>query len=155
MLLSVNQIRVILGMPSDRTTSELREKCKQLEDIEKWARRLRSELCPVTKDDLAKVEHKIMSAISDYAAKQKAFNDRQSTAIDSVVASTEGLTADVAALNAKIDALQNSSGTVTPEDAGLINDLETQGDALATKVEAVSNALRALDSQTPPTPPPA
>lgn len=95
-----------------------------------------------------------MSAISDYAEKQKAFNARQAAAIDGLVAGVGGLTEDVAGLNKKISDLQNSSGGVTPEDAATINDLETSGEALATRLEGVSTALAALDAQTPPTVPP-
>lgn len=100
------------------------------------------------------MEGNIMSAISDFAAKQKAFNDRQGAAIDAVVASAAGLTSDVKSLNDQITALQNSQGGVTPEDQALIDGLETQGDALATKLEGVSSALAALDAQTPPVVPP-
>ncbi len=93
----------------------------------------------VTKCDLEQTERTIMSAISDFAAKQKAFNDRQDTAVS-------GLTADVEALNKKIEELQNSPGAITPEDQALLNDLETRGDAITAKLEA-------LDALTPPVPP--
>lgn len=82
----------------------------------------------------------IMSAISDFAAKQKAFNDRTGAAID-------GIVADIKTLNDKITELQNSAGTVTPEDQALIDDLQAKGETLASKAEA-------LDAQTPPPPPP-
>lgn len=94
-----------------------------------------------------------MSAIADFAAKQKQFNDRQATAIDGAVQSLQGLTDDVAALNKKIDELQNSPGSITPEDQALLDDLQSQGDNVAQKAEALATALQALDSQTPPTPP--
>jgi predicted nucleic acid-binding Zn-ribbon protein len=97
----------------------------------------------------------LMSVISDFAAKQQAFNQRQGAAIDGAVASLQGLTDDVAALNKKIEELQNSTGGVTPEDQALIDDLQTQGDAVAQKAESLATALQALDQQTPPTPPPA
>jgi len=103
---------------------------------------------------IIQTESTIMSAISDFAAKQKAFNDRQGAAIDGAVASVTALTADVQALNDKITELQNSQGGVTPEDQALINDLETQGDAVATRLEGVASALAALDAQTPPVVPP-
>ena len=80
-----------------------------------------------------------MSAISDFAAKQLAFNDRMNNAI-------AGLVGDVATLNAKIEELQNSAGTITPEDQALLNELEVAGDVMAAKLEA-------LDNLTPPTPP--
>lgn len=81
----------------------------------------------------------IMTAISDFAAKQTAFNNR-------VGASIDGIVADVKSLNDKITELQNSAGTVTPEDQALIDDLQAKGEALAARAEA-------LDAQTPPVPP--
>jgi len=95
-----------------------------------------------------------MATVKEYVAQQKAFNDRQGAAIDGAVASVTALTADVQALNDKITELQNSQGGVTPEDQALINDLETQGDAVATRLEGVASALAALDAQTPPVVPP-
>lgn len=95
-----------------------------------------------------------MSAISDFAAKQKAFNDRQSKAIDQAVSGVSGLEQDVKSLNEKIEELQNSPGGVTPEDQALIDDLEKQGDDLATRTESLATALQTLDSQTPPVVPP-
>lgn len=106
-----------------------------------------------TKSDLAQLGHKIMSAISDFAAKQKAFNERLDNAVSSVSTSVTGLQGDIQSLNDKITALQNSSGTVTPEDQALIDQLEAQGGAIADKLEAASSALTALDELTPPTPP--
>ena len=94
-----------------------------------------------------------MSAISDFASKQQEFNTRQGAAVDSAVTSVGDLTTEVQQLNDKIAQLQNSSGTVTPEDQQLINDLETQGDAVTTKTEALAAALKALDTLTPPAPP--
>ncbi len=91
-----------------------------------------------------------MSAFSEYATKQAAFNARQSAAIDSLVSSQAGLAADIQALNDKITALQNSAGEVTPEDQILLDQLESQATALSERSEAVSNALAALDAQTPP-----
>jgi len=88
---------------------------------------------------IAETERKIMSAISDFAAKQKAFNDRQDAAVT-------GLQGDVKSLNDKIEELQNSPGGITPEDQALLDELEARGEAIATKLEA-------LDALTPPTPP--
>ena len=82
---------------------------------------------------------KIMSAISDFAAKQNAFNDRQDAAV-------EGLTTDVNALKAEIQKLQNSPGTITPEDQASLDSLQARAEGIATKLEA-------LDALTPPTPP--
>lgn len=108
-----------------------------------------------TQHDLLGMECRIMSAISDHLAKQTAFNTRQAAAIDQVVTAVGGVTDDIKTLNDKITDLQNSSGGVTPEDQVIINDLETQGEALATKAENLATALKALDDQTPPVVPPA
>jgi hypothetical protein len=81
----------------------------------------------------------IMSAISDFSAKQKEFNDR----IDAAVT---GLESDVQLLNEKIDELQNTPGTITPEDQALLDELQARGATIAEKLEA-------LDSLTPPKPP--
>lgn len=93
-----------------------------------------------TLKDLLEMEQRIMSAISTFAEKQAAFNER----IDAAVV---GLKGDVDALNAKIEELQNSAGTITPEDQALLDALEARGDAIAAKVEA-------LDAMTPPVVPP-
>lgn len=80
-----------------------------------------------------------MSAITDFAAKQKEFNDRQDAAV-------QGLTDDVKFLNDKLTAIQNSPGTLSPEDQAALDE------ALA-RTEALTTTLEALDSQTPPAPP--
>lgn len=108
-----------------------------------------------TKHDLDQAERHIMSAISDFLDKQTSFNQRVSDGIDSAVASIAAVTDDIQTLNDKITELQNSTGAVTPEDQARIDALETQGDALATKVESVKTALAALDALTPPKAPPA
>ena len=82
-----------------------------------------------------------MSAISEFASKQNAFNDR----IDSAVT---GLQGDIEALNALIKALQDSAGTVTPEDQALLDQIQSRS-------ETITGKLEALDALTPPTPPPA
>lgn len=107
-----------------------------------------------TRAELRLTRKIIMSAISDFAAKQKAFNERQAKAVDDAVASLAGLVGDVQTLNDKITELQNSQGGVTPEDQALIDDLQTQGEAVAAKGEALAAALASLDAQTPPAVPP-
>lgn len=81
-----------------------------------------------------------MSKISEFVTSQTNFNTRMAAAID-------GLTADVAALNAKILELQNTSGQVTPEDQALLDALQLQAENLTEKLEA-------LDGMTPPVAPP-
>lgn len=90
-------------------------------------------------DRIAHLERNIMSAISDFATKQNAFNDR-------VDAAVTGLTEDVQTLNDKITELQNSPGGITPEDQALLDAIEARSASIATKLEA-------LDALTPPKPP--
>lgn len=111
---------------------------------------IKSHCGTITKQDLDKMEHRIMTKISESAARLQAFSERQAAAIDSAVVSLTGLTEDIAELNRKITELQNSPGTITPEDQALLDAAETQADALAVKAEAVSAALKTLDEQTPP-----
>lgn len=101
---------------------------------------LRSHTHLATKKDLESMELHIMSAISDWAARQKTFTDR----IDTAVA---GLTDDVRALRDEINRLQTSPGAITPEDQALLDGIQTRSEAVATKLEA-------LDQITPPAPPP-
>lgn len=103
-----------------------------------------------TRQEIRLTKRILMSAISDFAVKQKAFNERQAASVDAAVASLGGLTSDVAELNRKIEELQNSPGGVTPADQALIDDLQTQGEAVAAKAEALAAALKSLDDQTPP-----
>lgn len=108
----------------------------------------------VTIADLRELEVRIMSVISDFVAKQAAFNSRQGAAVDSIVSSVAGISADIDLLNEKITELQNSPGGITPEDQALLDQLQAQGEEVATKVEAASTALANLDALTPPKPPP-
>lgn len=88
---------------------------------------------------IRKMERNIMSVISDFAVKQNAFNDR-------VDAAVTGLQGDIQALNDKITELQNSPGTITPEDQASL-------DAIQTRAEGIAAKLEALDALTPPTVP--
>jgi uncharacterized protein YaaN involved in tellurite resistance len=94
------------------------------------------------KNLLHHIKHKledIMSAISDFAAKQAAHNDKIDKAID-------GLTADIQALKDLIATLQNSPDEISAEDQATL-------DALETKAGQTADKLAALDDLTPPTPP--
>lgn len=114
----------------------------------------RSHIELATKCDLKEMECRIMAKISDFLTKQEAFNAEQETAIDEVVAAVGGVSGDVAELNRIIKELQESSGGVTPEDQARIDALETKGAALGAKLKGASDALKALDEQTPPPVPP-
>jgi hypothetical protein len=100
---------------------------------------LKSQQQLVTKSDLKETEQKIMSAISDFAAKQTAFNDR----VDVAITDLQG---DVQTLNDTIAQLQSSPGAITPEDQALLDGLQTRAESITTKLEA-------LDALTPPKPP--
>jgi len=100
-----------------------------------------------TKKDLIDIERHIMGVLNDYLKKQQEWNTRQGAAIDSAVASLDGLVLDVKNLNDKIIELQNSPGVVTPEDQALIDQQLALGEAATIKVEAFANALKALDHQ--------
>lgn len=93
----------------------------------------------ITQHDLRKAADTIMSKISEFSERQKAFNERQDTAIAGVVE-------DVKALNDKITELQNTPGEITAEDQALLDDIEARNKVVAEKLEA-------LDAQNPPKPP--
>lgn len=86
------------------------------------------------------LEHKIMSAISDFAAKMNTFTARQDTAMADLQGDVDNLVAQIAALNA-------SSGTITAEDQALL-------DGIVARASSVSDKLDSLDALTPPTVPP-
>jgi hypothetical protein len=94
----------------------------------------------VTKHDLETSTCKIMSAISDFATKQAAFNDRQDAAI-------AGLTSDIQNLEDQIAKLQSTQGAITPEDQALL-------DGIQARAATISDKLDALDALTPPVVPP-
>lgn len=81
-----------------------------------------------------------MSAVSDFAAKQKAFNEKIDVAVD-------GIVGDVKFLKDKIVELQNTPGPISAEDQALLDEIEAKTSAIVTKLDA-------LDAETPPTPPP-
>lgn len=91
-------------------------------------------------DRILKKLEDIMSAISDFATKMNEHNTKVDAAVD-------GLTADIKTLNDKITELQNSAGTISPEDQAILDELEARG-------AAVSAKLAALDALTPPAAPP-
>lgn len=85
---------------------------------------------------LTKLGEQIMSAISDFAVKQNEFNDKLGAAL-------QGIEGDIKKLNADITKIQNSPGTITPEDQATLDSLQQKGQALADKFSA-------LDELTPP-----
>jgi hypothetical protein len=83
-----------------------------------------------TKADLEKVEHNIMSAIGDWAAKVGPKLGKIQTGLDTV--------------QALVKQLQNSPGAITAEDQATLDTIEKQVDDIATDADSV-----------PATPPPA
>lgn len=84
---------------------------------------------------------KIMAeAISSFAA-------RVNTSFDKIGASVDGLVGDVDTLKKKIEELQNSSGSITPEDQALL-------DAIEARANTVGDKLAALDAATENAPAP-
>ena len=90
---------------------------------------------------MAEMGEKIMSKISEFATSQNAFNDR----LDAAVA---GVSADIDGLKAEILKLQNTAGSITPEDQALLDGIQARTDAIATKLEALDAA-----TESRPTPP--
>ena len=84
-----------------------------------------------TKQDLETFVNKIMSAISDFAAAQAAFNADVSADLDTIQTA-------ITALNAQITTLQNSPGPISPADQATLNDLQTAGLALQSKADSLA-----------------
>lgn len=95
----------------------------------------------------------IVSTIADFAAKQNAHNAATSAALDEIATSVDGLTGDVQTLNNKIEELQNSLGSISPEGQAMLDQIVEISGANVERAEALSAALAALDALTPPTPP--
>lgn len=108
-------------------------------ELQFWRAWIRSQDRPTTKHDLEELGKKLMSGISEFAAKQNAFNDRIDTAVSEVKM-------DVEYLQATIEKLQNNPGPISSDDQKLLDDLQA-------RTEGVVNKLEALDAMTPPPPP--
>ena len=77
----------------------------------------------------------------------KEFSEKVTTAFDEIGASVDGVAADVTALKAKIDELQNSPGSITPEDQALLDQIQAKATDVANKVKSLDDA-----TENPPTP---
>ena len=104
--------------------------------------------------EILKAISKIMSAISDYTTAVNAAFDSISTQTDGLVNSIAGITADVIFLKDTIEKLQNSPGTITPEDQALLDASQARAAALATKLTDLSASAKTLDESTTPPPTP-
>lgn len=105
-------------------------------------------------DQLENLIMTLKQAFDKLVTDQTAFNDRQAVAIDSIVASQGGLTADVAEMARLIAELQNSPGELSPDDQTRLDTLVATSEAATVKAEGVAAALAALDQQFPPAVPP-
>ncbi len=88
------------------------------------------------------------AAIQAHLDKQNAHNARILAGVAALATSLTGVTGDVKTLNDKITALQNSAGTITPEDQALLDAADTAGSTAADKLDAAVAALKALDDLT-------
>ena len=87
-----------------------------------------------------------MSVISDFSERVTA----QFALIDSAV---DGVVADVTALKAKIEQLQNSNGVISAEDQALLNSIESIAGRLATKAKDLDDATVTTPTPDEPTQP--
>lgn len=84
-------------------------------------------------ESIERKQDKIMSQITDWAAKEQADLTAISTTLDSVVTG-------IAALDQAIQNLQNSPGTLSTSDQAALDAIEAQSSALVTKAQAISTA---------------
>ena len=73
-----------------------------------------------------------MTAISDFAAKQNAYNADVSNRLDAIQE-------EITTLNTQITTLQNSPGQITPADQATLDALVTSGASLQAKADALVN----------------
>jgi len=70
------------------------------------------------------------------------------------VTSVNGVAGDVDRLKATIKQLQDSAGTVTPEDQALLDKSEAAVNSLASRMAGVKEAMASLDAATEEAPTP-
>lgn len=122
--------------------TEIYEALSVLEIFMREARACQSARELVTKHDLAEMEKRIMSLITDQAAKIQANFDTLNTELD-------GIATGIAALDTLITGLQNSPGTLSPEDQAALDAIQAASGALATKAAAIVTAPPATAPTTP------
>lgn len=103
-----------------------------------------------TKQDLEQMEKRIMSKITAFFDAQNAFNARQETATTELNTAFTGLSEDIQGLKDLIGELQTNPGDFSPEDEATATALLERSEAIVTKLETVSAALKALNEATPP-----
>ncbi len=126
------------------------------QDLHEMECRLERMLCMVAATVL-QVGRNMEQAVQTYVDAVNAAFDSISTGVDTAVTGVAGVQKDVTDLKAIIDKLQNSPGTITPEDQATLDAGQAKAAAAVAKVSALSKALSDLDAQTetaPPTPTP-
>ncbi len=105
-----------------------------------------------TKGDLEEAVDKIMSAITDWAAKEDADLTGIKAELDAAVATGAKVAAGVADLLKIITDFQSAPGTISPADQATLDALETRAKSLDSQAGLLASQLAAI-STTPPTPP--
>ena len=84
----------------------------------------------VTREDLVEMEKHIMSAITDWAAKEQAD-------LDSISGTLDGIVTGIAALDALVTSLQNSTGVLSAADQAALDAIQASSAALVAKSTAI------------------
>ncbi len=90
----------------------------------------------------------IMSAIKDYADRVNAKFDDIEAATTALGNAIGGIADDVAFLKETIEKLQNSPGTITPEDQALLDAAEARAGTAATNLGALKTVADQLNAAT-------
>jgi len=88
------------------------------------------------------------TAIETYAAKVDAAFTAIAETVDSIVTSLSGVAGDVDRLKATIKQLQETPGTITPEDQALLDKSEAAVNQIASRLAGLKEAMASLDAAT-------
>src|SRR5688500_11809599 len=88
--------------------------------------------------------------VTDFLNEQRTFNEQDDAAVSALVKSFDGIKLDVDAMKKTIEDLKNTPGTPTPEETALMQQLQSQRNALSSKITAASAALKDLDESEQP-----
>ena len=94
------------------------------------------------------------TAIETYAAKVDAAFTAIAETVDSIVTSLSGVAGDVDRLKATIKQLQETPGTITPEDQALLDKSEAAVNQIASRLAGLKEAMASLDAATEEAPTP-
>lgn len=121
-----------------------------------WWERTRSRFLPATKNDLDRMEKKLMATVREYTDQINARLDEQSADAAELATAVEGVAVDVAELKKTIDKLQSTPGVLSTEDQALLDAAQQRVAAVAAGIKETTAKAKALDEATsvpPPTPP--